>query len=173
MFTLICLFSSAQIQSCHRAQVWPASRVQIPRASESPGDHTWRGGQNLAGRFQPFFFSCIRISQGIDTVEEIVDYIESEFPTPVLCADYSPAIDRLTRNLFSKFCYYIKVRAIMTMTRSERILYILHDCSGCIKRRVRPRRRAAASRRAPPTRRRAAPVSLRRSPHAPGKDHIK
>ncbi len=49
--------------------------------------------------------------EAIDTVEEIVDYIESEFPTPSLNVD-GQAIDRLTRNLFSKFCYYIKVGTI-------------------------------------------------------------
>ena len=52
-------------------------------------------------------------------MEEIVDYIESEFPTPVLCADYTPAIDRLTRNLFSKFCYYIKVGVPTSMICTE------------------------------------------------------
>jgi len=71
----------------------------VPK-SGLPPEFKYHGLRNLP--------AIIHGEEGIDTVEEIVDYIESEFPTPVLCADYTPAIDRLTRNLFSKFCYYIK-----------------------------------------------------------------
>lgn len=42
--------------------------------------------------------------EGVDTVEEIIDYIENEFPEPRLDPeDDDPAIDKLTRNLFSRF----------------------------------------------------------------------
>lgn len=51
--------------------------------------------------------AIIHGNEAIDTVEEIIDYIESEFPEPCLDVD-NPVVDRLTRNFFSKFCYYIK-----------------------------------------------------------------
>jgi hypothetical protein len=72
----------------------------VPK-SGLPPEFKFHGLRNLP--------AIIHGDEAIDTVEEIVDYIESEFPTPILNAEDSPAIDRLTRNLFSKFCYYIKV----------------------------------------------------------------
>ena len=43
--------------------------------------------------------------EGVDTVEEIIDYIESEFPEPSLDfgEDDDPHLDKLTRNLFSRW----------------------------------------------------------------------
>lgn len=57
--------------------------------------------------------AIIHGEEAIDTVEEIVDYIESEFPDPPQESDFGlcqtdVAVDRLARNFFSKFCYYIK-----------------------------------------------------------------
>ena len=56
--------------------------------------------------------ALIHGDEAIDTVEEIIDYIESEFPLPSLALggeeDDELTLDKLTRNFFSKFCYYIK-----------------------------------------------------------------
>lgn len=52
--------------------------------------------------------AIIRGNDAIDTVEEIIDYIDSEFPEPDLTADGSVVDESITRNVFSKFCYYVK-----------------------------------------------------------------
>ena len=46
----------------------------------------------------------------IDTVEEIIDYIDAQFPTKnrINDATLNESVDKLTRNFFSKFCFYIK-----------------------------------------------------------------
>lgn len=54
--------------------------------------------------------SIIHGEVAIDTVEEILDYIEAKFPTPNKMNDalLNENVDKLTRNFFSKFCFYIK-----------------------------------------------------------------
>ena len=46
----------------------------------------------------------------IDTVEEIIDYIDAQYPTKnrINDATLNESVDKLTRNFFSKFCFYIK-----------------------------------------------------------------
>ena len=49
----------------------------------------------------------------IDTVEEIIDYINARYPVPngkTLMNDpvLNESVDKLTRNFFSRFCFYIK-----------------------------------------------------------------
>jgi len=45
----------------------------------------------------------------LDTVEEIIDYIDSQFPWPEPAGDPDLQADQITRDFFSKFCFYIKV----------------------------------------------------------------
>ena len=55
--------------------------------------------------------SIIHGEVAIDTVEEILDYIEAKFPSsPNKMNDalLNENVDKLTRNFFSKFCFYIK-----------------------------------------------------------------
>lgn len=47
----------------------------------------------------------------IDTVEEIIDYIDLKYPFRELQMNdlgLDENVDKLTRNFFSKFCFYIK-----------------------------------------------------------------
>ncbi len=48
----------------------------------------------------------------IDTVEEIIDYIELRFPDTNTMknglSEVTADLDKLTRNFFSRFCFYIK-----------------------------------------------------------------
>ena len=46
----------------------------------------------------------------IDTVEEIIDHIEAKYPDYAQINDptLNENVDKLTRNFFSKFCFYIK-----------------------------------------------------------------
>ena len=44
----------------------------------------------------------------LDTVEEIIDYIDMKVPQPIMASDNNKA-DSVTRDFFSKFCFFIKV----------------------------------------------------------------
>ena len=47
----------------------------------------------------------------IDTVEEIIDHIEAKYPddyAQINDPTLNESVDKLTRNFFSKFCFYIK-----------------------------------------------------------------
>ena len=55
--------------------------------------------------------SIIHGEVAIDTVEEIIDYIDAKFPTRINKINdptLNESVDKLTRNFFSKFCFYIK-----------------------------------------------------------------
>ena len=55
--------------------------------------------------------SIIHGDVAIDTVEEIIDYIDAKFPTRINKINdptLNESVDKLTRNFFSKFCFYIK-----------------------------------------------------------------
>ena len=54
--------------------------------------------------------SIIQGEVAIDTVEEIIDYIDARYPTmnKINDATLNESVDKLTRNFFSKFCFYIK-----------------------------------------------------------------
>jgi tRNA G37 N-methylase Trm5 len=55
--------------------------------------------------------SIIHGEVAIDTVEEIIDYINMQYPSDSSKVDdslLSESVDKLTRNFFSKFCFYIK-----------------------------------------------------------------
>ena len=61
-------------------------------------------GSNITPIKIIFFFSPV------DTVEEIIDYIDAQYPTKnrINDATLNESVDKLTRNFFSKFCFYIK-----------------------------------------------------------------
>ena len=44
----------------------------------------------------------------LDTVEEIIDYIDMKVPHPNIASDNNKA-ESVTRDFFSKFCFFIKV----------------------------------------------------------------
>lgn len=54
--------------------------------------------------------AIIHGNEAIDTVEEIIEYIDSAYPEPTV-AGVDLNVDKLTRNFFAKFCYYIKAVA--------------------------------------------------------------
>ena len=47
-------------------------------------------------------------NDALDTVEEIIDYIDMKVPQPIMASDNNKA-DSVTRDFFSKFCFFIKV----------------------------------------------------------------
>ena len=51
---------------------------------------------------------CDSRKDALDTVEEIIDYIDMKVPQPDLATDNNKA-DSVTRDFFSKFCFFIKV----------------------------------------------------------------
>ena len=57
-----------------------------------------------------FHFRSINDSRkdSLDTVEEIIDYIDMKVPHPNIATDNNKA-DSVTRDFFSKFCFFIKV----------------------------------------------------------------
>ena len=48
-------------------------------------------------------------NDALDTVEEIIDYIDEKIPCPNIQNDNIIA-ESVTRDFFSKFCFFIKVR---------------------------------------------------------------
>ena len=51
---------------------------------------------------------CDSRKDALDTVEEIIDYIDMKVPQPDIATDNNKA-DSVTRDFFSKFCFFIKV----------------------------------------------------------------
>lgn len=88
-------------------------RVATVPVSRLPEEFKANGLRNL-----PAIIHGNRIA--IDTVEEIADYIDQQFPTDNnnnnshhinkfrILGDFDDEIDKLVRNFFSKFCFYIK-----------------------------------------------------------------
>ena len=48
-------------------------------------------------------------NDALDTVEEIIEYIDLKVPYPNIAAD-SIVAESVIRDFFSKFCYFIKVK---------------------------------------------------------------
>jgi len=91
--TYKCLFS---VHIKFKVATVPTSRV-LPAALKA------NGLRNLP--------SIIHGEVAIDTVEEIIDYIDAKFPTRINKINdptLNESVDKLTRNFFSKFCFYIK-----------------------------------------------------------------
>ena len=80
-------------------------RVATVPSSKLPEEFKSNGLRNL-----PAIIQGTRVA--IDTVEEIADWVDSNFPTsPIMENNNRPvneAVDKLARNFFSKFCFYIK-----------------------------------------------------------------
>lgn len=74
-------------------------RVATVPSSKLPEEFKHHGLRNLP--------AIIHGDEALDTVEEIIDYIDQEFPLPVLQYENSLA-DQCTRDFFSKFCFFIK-----------------------------------------------------------------
>lgn len=74
-------------------------RVATVPSSRLPDEFKHHGLRNLP--------ALIHGDEALDTVEEIIDYIDEEFPLPSLQYD-NPTADANTRDFFSKFCFYIK-----------------------------------------------------------------
>ena len=55
--------------------------------------------------FRPIYDSR---KDALDTVEEIIDYIDMKVPHPNIASDNNKA-ESVTRDFFSKFCFFIKV----------------------------------------------------------------
>ena len=53
--------------------------------------------------------NCITRNDALDTVEEIIEYIDIKVPYPNIAAD-SIISESVIRDFFSKFCYFIKVK---------------------------------------------------------------
>ena len=76
--------------------------------------------------------SIIHGEVAIDTVEEIIDYIDASFPTRINKINdptLNESVDKLTRNFFSKFCFYIK----SVSKDSTQILKELHRLDDLLK----------------------------------------
>ena len=80
-------------------------RVATVPSSKLPDEFKANGLGNL-----PAIIQGTRVA--IDTVEEIVDWVDMNFPTSPLTENnnrpVNEAVDKLARNFFSKFCFYIK-----------------------------------------------------------------
>jgi len=79
-------------------------RVATVPTSRLPDEFKANGLRNL-----PAIIHGNRVA--IDTVEEIVDYVDSQFPTDSNNNNFpevNEEVDKLARNFFSKFCFYIK-----------------------------------------------------------------
>lgn len=74
----------------------------VPTSRDLPAALKANGLRNLP--------AIIHRDSAIDTVEEIIDYIDLEFPIANTVDDpaLNENVDKLTRNFFSKFCFYIK-----------------------------------------------------------------
>ena len=55
-------------------------------------------------------------NDALDTVEEIIDYIDEKIPCPNILNDNNFA-ETVARDFFSKFCFFIKVR--LDLKRAE------------------------------------------------------
>jgi len=95
IFMLLMLKQAQGVSIKFKVATVPTSRV-LPAALKS------NGLRNLP--------SIIHGDIAIDTVEEIIDYIDAQFPTKnrINDATLNESVDKLTRNFFSKFCFYIK-----------------------------------------------------------------
>jgi len=95
IFMFLMLKSEQGVDIKFQVATVPTTRV-LPKALKT------HGLRNLP--------SIIHGEVAIDTVEEILDYIEAKFPTPNKMNDalLNENVDKLTRNFFSKFCFYIK-----------------------------------------------------------------
>ena len=78
-------------------------RVATVPSSRLPDEFKANGLRNL-----PAIIHGNRVA--IDTVEEIVEYIDAQFPSDNNNSGtmYNDEVDKLVRNFFSKFCFYVK-----------------------------------------------------------------
>ena len=65
---------------------------------------------------------CDSRKDALDTVEEIIDYIDMKVPQPDIATDNNKA-DSVTRDFFSKFCFFIKVTPILIISAPCKLLF--------------------------------------------------
>lgn len=96
IFMLLMLKSAQGAAIKFRVATVPASRVLPPALKAN-------GLRNLP--------AIVHGDIAIDTVEEIIDHIEAKYPddyAQINDPTLNESVDKLTRNFFSKFCFYIK-----------------------------------------------------------------